>query len=223
MKALTLHQPYATLLAIGRKRIETRGWATTYRGPIAIHAGAKAPADGFRIAADYANVTGPEFLVRLPSGIPRSRADSASLLDLNNQETHPLPLGAVVATAHLVACVPMVVEGPVTTELAATIRTTGALVLAEDGPEMAYYSPCMGHDDLSRDCTDQRPYGHYEAGRFAWILDHIVPTTVRCPACYGTGNAPDRNYGMSCRACKGEQRCEPIPAIGKQRIWEWNP
>lgn len=39
MKAITLTQPYATLIAIGAKRIETRGWSTTYRGPIAIHAG----------------------------------------------------------------------------------------------------------------------------------------------------------------------------------------
>jgi hypothetical protein len=39
MKALTLTQPYATLIAIGAKRIETRSWSTRYRGPLAIHAG----------------------------------------------------------------------------------------------------------------------------------------------------------------------------------------
>lgn len=39
MKAITLAQPWATLVAIGAKRIETRGWATAYRGPLAIHAG----------------------------------------------------------------------------------------------------------------------------------------------------------------------------------------
>ena len=38
MKALTLWQPWATLVAIGSKRIETRSWSTTYRGPLAIHA-----------------------------------------------------------------------------------------------------------------------------------------------------------------------------------------
>jgi activating signal cointegrator 1 len=38
MKALTLTQPWATLVAIGAKRIETRSWGTTYRGPLAIHA-----------------------------------------------------------------------------------------------------------------------------------------------------------------------------------------
>lgn len=36
LKALTLWQPWATLIAIGAKRIETRGWATSYRGPLVI-------------------------------------------------------------------------------------------------------------------------------------------------------------------------------------------
>lgn len=38
MKALTLTQPFATLIAIGAKKIETRSWRTDYRGPVAIHA-----------------------------------------------------------------------------------------------------------------------------------------------------------------------------------------
>jgi hypothetical protein len=39
MIAITLHQPWATLVAIGAKEYETRSWATRYRGQIAIHAG----------------------------------------------------------------------------------------------------------------------------------------------------------------------------------------
>ena len=42
MKAITVWQPWASLLVSGRKRYETRSWATSYRGPIAIHA-AKRP------------------------------------------------------------------------------------------------------------------------------------------------------------------------------------
>ncbi len=38
MKCLSLWQPWATLMAIGAKRIETRSWATRHRGWIAIHA-----------------------------------------------------------------------------------------------------------------------------------------------------------------------------------------
>ena len=39
MKALTIQQPYASLIADGEKWVENRGWYTTYRGPLAIHAG----------------------------------------------------------------------------------------------------------------------------------------------------------------------------------------
>lgn len=38
MKALSLWQPWATAIALGSKRVETRSWKTDYRGPIAIHA-----------------------------------------------------------------------------------------------------------------------------------------------------------------------------------------
>lgn len=39
MKALTISQPYASLIASGEKWIENRTWPTSYRGPLAIHAG----------------------------------------------------------------------------------------------------------------------------------------------------------------------------------------
>lgn len=44
MKALTLIQPWSQLIALGAKRIETRSWNTSYRGPLAIHAGKGMPA-----------------------------------------------------------------------------------------------------------------------------------------------------------------------------------
>lgn len=39
MKALTVCQPYAELIASGAKRVENREWSTSYRGPLLIHAG----------------------------------------------------------------------------------------------------------------------------------------------------------------------------------------
>jgi len=35
MKALTLYQPFASLVALGLKQVETRSWRTSYRGPLA--------------------------------------------------------------------------------------------------------------------------------------------------------------------------------------------
>lgn len=42
MKALTIRQPWAHLIAIGKKTVEIRSWATKYRGPLLITASAKA-------------------------------------------------------------------------------------------------------------------------------------------------------------------------------------
>ena len=39
MKAITISQPYASLIATGEKFVENRTWNCNYRGPIAIHAG----------------------------------------------------------------------------------------------------------------------------------------------------------------------------------------
>ena len=44
-RALTLIQPWATLIAMGLKTFETRRWAPAYRGPLLIHAGAKVDRD----------------------------------------------------------------------------------------------------------------------------------------------------------------------------------
>jgi len=38
MKAISLWQPYATAIAIGLKKVETRSWKTAYQGRLAIHA-----------------------------------------------------------------------------------------------------------------------------------------------------------------------------------------
>lgn len=59
MRALTLIQPWASLIADGRKTFETRSWSTEYRGPIAIHAGKKLDAE-YAVACGYR----PEGLAR---------------------------------------------------------------------------------------------------------------------------------------------------------------
>jgi hypothetical protein len=41
IRAITLWQPYASLVACGAKQYETRHWKTDYRGDLVIHAAAK--------------------------------------------------------------------------------------------------------------------------------------------------------------------------------------
>ncbi len=43
IQAVSILQPWATLIFAGAKRFETRGWHTTHRGPLAIHAGRRLP------------------------------------------------------------------------------------------------------------------------------------------------------------------------------------
>ncbi len=45
MRALTIQQPWASLVASGRKSVELRSWSTSHRGPIAVCAGARAWSD----------------------------------------------------------------------------------------------------------------------------------------------------------------------------------
>ena len=45
MRALSLWQPWASLIYDGRKTIETRHWEMLYRGPLAIHAAKRVEKD----------------------------------------------------------------------------------------------------------------------------------------------------------------------------------
>lgn len=78
MKALSLWQPWASLVVSGTKSIETRSWSTKYRGPLLIHAAKRKMTD-----ADY-EVMSP-------------------LVRLFNPETD-FPLGAIVGKVELLDC-----------------------------------------------------------------------------------------------------------------------
>lgn len=74
-------QPWASLVAIGENRIETRGWSTRHRGPLAIHA-----AKGFPREARDLCATSP-FREALARGGYRTATQ--------------LPVGALIALVHL--------------------------------------------------------------------------------------------------------------------------
>lgn len=87
MKALTLHQPWASLIAHGFKKIETRSWGTYYRGELAIHAAKDFPKYAKEAAHDmYANWNGFREM---------------------GYTVETLPRGYIVAKVNLVNCVPM--------------------------------------------------------------------------------------------------------------------
>lgn len=92
MKALSLMQPWATLVAIGAKRIETRSWTTRYRGPLAIHASRRLLPAEARLCCVV------PFRTALEAG--GYRFDDASRASRRNP--FRLPLGMIVAVANLV-------------------------------------------------------------------------------------------------------------------------
>lgn len=189
MKALTLWQPWASLIAVGAKTIETRSWSTTYRGPLAIHAAATTkgfdtlPGDcegttegGWR----YGYIGQWQVGYCFRTSDEGHRGDTFAVrLEGETCEFSP-PLGAIVATAYLVDVV----------EIAA--GADGGLVVAKAWEE--YHE--QGHPIEAVDWwpgTDEEACGDFTPGRFGWLLTNV------------------------------QALAEPIPARGRQGLWEWEP
>ncbi|MFA4903029.1 MAG: ASCH domain-containing protein [Desulfobaccales bacterium] len=99
IKALSLWQPWASLIAVGAKQYETRSWKTDYRGPLLICAAQ----GGLSEKALKELLIQPKFVKALEplfdAGVPGD----------NLQQWIPswfLPFGKAVAIAQLTACIP---------------------------------------------------------------------------------------------------------------------
>lgn len=99
MKAITIWQPWASLLACGAKMYETRSWATSYRGPIAIHAGKKDCVD--MMSSEQINA-----LIRAFTGTRHEVAHDRA----GGGYDYLYPCGAIIATAELVECHCMITD-----------------------------------------------------------------------------------------------------------------
>lgn len=86
MKSLSLTQPWASLVTIGAKAIETRSWSTPHRGLIAIHAAKTFPGWAREFAAFNEHC-------------------QAALKRVGVTRLEDLPLGAIIAVAELTDCV----------------------------------------------------------------------------------------------------------------------
>lgn len=80
IKVISLHQPWASLMAVGAKRFETRSWGTKFRGQVIIHSTKQLYVD-FRDA---------EFM--------------RALRDAGIEDVNKLPLGCALAVGDLVNC-----------------------------------------------------------------------------------------------------------------------
>ena len=113
-RALTIRQPWASLIAEGIKTVETRSWSTKYRGELAIHAGLHRPEVWMGEEGPYGEIwnegSDGECLVQWAQTDKRDFLPGR-LLPLNERwwlapapdfPSLPMPLGFVVATCELV-------------------------------------------------------------------------------------------------------------------------
>ena len=84
LKAITVQQPWASLIVHGLKHYETRAWQTSQRGRVAIHAGAHLP----------------DALVPLCQQEPFASALKA----MGYERLHHMPRGLILGTVEIVAC-----------------------------------------------------------------------------------------------------------------------
>ena len=83
MKAITLWEPWATLVALEIKCWETRSWMTNYRGPLAIHAASRRSFHSHYMVAASAALVAPDLKIE------------------------DLSFGAIVAVCELTYCIEM--------------------------------------------------------------------------------------------------------------------
>lgn len=187
-KALTLHQPWAQLVAVGAKTIETRSWPapkSMIGARLLIHAGKVLEpwTDEKQALAQYLFEPDQPGVWKVPM-VP------------------PLPRGAVVASCTLADCVP-----------------------TEDWPKWhahalrERFGGDAWSDAESNAALVESEFGDFSPGRWAWILEDVKPTTERCPNCWGEGI----RIPWACPVCEGAGKRDPIPARGKQGLWEWAP
>ena len=74
-KALSVIQPHAELIRIGKKVIETRSWMTNYRGEIYIHASKTAIPKAVRQNAELLSLIGARTLKELERGFIVAKAN----------------------------------------------------------------------------------------------------------------------------------------------------
>ncbi len=100
MKAITLIQPWGTLIALGEKKIETRSWKTDYRGPLLIHAGKKV------------NICSRKGIFK-------------RVLEKHGYTKETLPTGLILAKCNLVDCLEIVQAGVIYGTLSNGMEVSG--------------------------------------------------------------------------------------------------
>lgn len=189
VRVLTLRQPWASLIALGVKSIETRSWSTQYRGPLAIHAGAK------RLTGAVVGEWKTFY----------DRIDAEFIMEhYGTAESFLAPLGAIVATCTLVDVVPihewlcdcanrqavpylLRAVGGLGSEVLGLYRPDGLAISVTNGTQDEHPWVASLPDPWSHRESEQLPYGDFRCGRYAWLLADVVPVDPPVPFKGGQG------------------------------------
>lgn len=163
MKAITLWQPWASLWGSGAKEYETRSWATSYRGPIAIHASKTC-------FGPYACELPVGFTDAVIKALWPGETDPCTIVD-NWDE---FPLGAIIATAELVKCWRIVAHPGTNIDVAKNIPV-GAESITNDkhAPDFTDYFVPSEQELL---------FGDWTPGRYAWEIANVKMLPKPIPA-----------------------------------------
>jgi hypothetical protein len=153
MKAITIWQPWASLLACGAKKYETRSWKTDYRGPIAIHVAKK---DIHSILGDLPYDT----ILPMFDNLSKWMGIKSGVADRLEQTQ-----GCIIATAELVNCWHIVHHPGTNIDIAKHIPI-GAESMTNDK-----HAPDFG--DYFVPTEQEMMFGDWTPGRYAWELTNV--------------------------------------------------
>lgn len=157
MKAISLWQPWASAIALGAKRIETRHWSTRYRGPLAIHAAKRVNKNELIYYACCWNWCGA------------MRRDFGT-----GPMWETLPFGAIVATCDLTDCRP-------------TGSFRGGELDEPRYPDRGGFARDGTRQIHAAYAWTERQMGDFGLGRYGWVLENIValPKPLPCKGSQG--------------------------------------
>lgn len=197
-RVLTVRQPWASLTALGHKRIEIRTRPTKYRGTVLIQAGAEW-AKGWRghwfdlLNDNLTDAERAQMDIYEKLGIHEDLSEDSNGNGWYCADRYALasiPLGAVVAVAELVDCLPIADRS------------------AYPHPELADDHVCLNRlvalawrKGGVQDISDQIPYcgGLLVPGNYAYLWADVRPLAEPIPHKGGPGlrHAPDDLYAAA--------------------------
>lgn len=228
--ALTIHQPYSSLLAYG-----ITNWLTTAEPP----PDGATDAEWLIVSDDECDITEPtvfgdfEVWPPDPPGQRHPNHDTERPLRLyfnggrpfrDYLSWAPLPLGAVESVARVTDVVPIVDGATAPYEMP---RRRTMIYAYEDALTL------LVADRHSTDISDQLPYGDWTPGRWAWRMEVrrlTEPVTeYPCPACDGSGgwwlpgDGTSAMEWIACDECMMPTGHTTVPVRGRQGVWRPDP